>query len=140
VGAGNPTMYTDSYITHRQSSLRVRYHQFNRFYSKEKEKERTKAAIRGLAVVRLQHGGSSPSWHIMVRTATSPRPCNLRSGPKYIFVRRKCGLALAFLWLLVREFTRFFKSSISPLFASTALFVRKSCTWSKIVELVVAHA
>jgi hypothetical protein len=29
VGAGNPTMYTDSYITHRQSSLRVRYHQFN---------------------------------------------------------------------------------------------------------------
>jgi hypothetical protein len=29
VGAGNPMMYTDSYITHRQSSLRVRYHQFN---------------------------------------------------------------------------------------------------------------
>jgi hypothetical protein len=30
VGARNPRMYTDSYITHRQSSLRVRYHQFNR--------------------------------------------------------------------------------------------------------------
>jgi hypothetical protein len=29
VGPGNPMRDTDSYITHRQSSLRVRYHQFN---------------------------------------------------------------------------------------------------------------
>jgi hypothetical protein len=30
VGPGNPMTYIDSYIIHRQSSLRVRYHQFNK--------------------------------------------------------------------------------------------------------------
>jgi hypothetical protein len=41
VEAGNPTMYTDSYITHRQSSLRVRYHQFN---NKSRQAEETPAS------------------------------------------------------------------------------------------------
>jgi hypothetical protein len=43
------TMYTDSYITHRQSSLRVRYHQFHtaRFWPANVGNTRIKAGVFG---------------------------------------------------------------------------------------------